>query len=182
MRPVSLVADVLVLGAVLLLGYVYFPYISLFLPLPHPRVDTSYSIEIPKINAYAPVIANVDPWNKSEYEKALQQGVAQAKDFSEFGEEGTVYMFAHSSLPPWQMTRSNTAFLRLNELQPGDQIIIDKFGTKFTYEVTTKTEVWPADVGALKRNDKESILILQTCIPLGTDLKRLLVYAKPAGK
>lgn len=148
---------------------------------PIPPVDTpqsSYSIEVPKINAYAPVIANVDPWDKENYHDQLKKGVAQAKDFADFGEDGTIYLFAHSALYPWETTRVNTSFLKLTDLHINDQIIITKFEQTYKYRVTDKKEVWPDEVNALLNMD-ENQLILQTNTPIGTDIKRLLIYAKP---
>lgn len=175
----AVISNVLVVSALLILIYIYYPIIALYTPLPDKKVhESTYSIEIPKINAYAPIIANVNPWDKSEYEEALSNGVAKAKDFADFGEDGTIFMFAHASLSPWEMTRTNTAFLRLNELHINDEIIITKFDQKYKYKVIEKKEVWPTDVNSTLHTDSNQ-LILQTSIPLGTDLKRLLIYARP---
>lgn len=167
-----LIGDFLIVLALLVLVWIYFPFLQLYLwPSTINLAETSYYISIPKINALSPVVENVDPFNKDEYKKALQKGVAQAKDMNNF-------LFAHSSLPPWEMTRTNTPFLRLGELKNGDQITIHKDGKDHIYSVVDKKEVWPNQVGYLLEN-KDNQLILQTCSPIGTDLKRLLVFAKP---
>ncbi len=171
----------LILLSISLLAYIYLPFINLFLS--HPKLEQTrgkpgWYITIPKIYAQAPVVTEVNPWNRENYTKALKKGVALAKGFSKPGEEGVIYLFAHSSLPPWEITRNNVAFLRLNELQKGDEIIITKDGKKFTYKVIDQKELWPNQVSLLE-NIKGNILILQTCTPIGTDLKRLLVFAKP---
>ena len=77
------------------------------------------------------------------------------------------------------MTRFNTVFLRLGELNMGDIISIYKDGKEYTYAVSDKKEVWPNEVSYLVNAEDEDILILQTCTPIGTDLKRLLIFAKP---
>jgi sortase A len=177
----KIIGNILIVSSIALTLFIYLPFIALFLPLPQPNhtlTDSSYIITIPKINAYAPVIENVDPWNSQDYEKKLKEGVGQAKGFANVGEKGTVFMFAHSSLPPWEMTRANTSFLRLNELNQGDEIKINKQGQMFNYKVTKKMEVWPGEVSLIKNETKDQ-LILQTCTPIGTDLKRLLVFAEP---
>lgn len=153
----------------------------MYTPLKPVQVKSTYSIEIPKIKAYAPIIANVDPWTKENYSEALTKGVAQAKGFADFGEKGTIFLFAHSSLPPWQITRANTAFLRLDDLKVGDEIIVKKFAETYHYKVVDKKKIWPDDVAAIT-NEVEDQIILQTCTPLGTDLQRLLVFAKPVPK
>lgn len=153
--------------------YIFYPLLSLYIFPPQinnqvPKVGAF--ITIPKINAQAPIVENVDPWNESEYKKKLEKGVAQAKD--------TNFFFAHSSGMPWEVTRFNTIFLRLGELHNGDTIIIEKDGKSQKYTVSDKKEVWPTDVNYLKPRLKRDEIILQTCTPIGTSLKRLLVFAR----
>ncbi|MFH0936830.1 MAG: sortase [Candidatus Daviesbacteria bacterium] len=165
-----LIGDFLIIFSLTILAYIYYPYLNSYL-LPAKGINnSSYYIQIPKIKAQSDIINNVDPWDKKIYEKALEKGVAKAKGFDNF-------IFAHSSLPPWKMTRTNTPFLRLGELQKGDQIIIHQDGKDFIYKVEYKKEVWPNEVSLVFENNKD-YLILQTCTPLGTDWKRLLVFAK----
>lgn len=162
--------DFLILFSLALLAFIYYPYISSFFLPAKPPDNSSYYIKIPKINAYSKIIDDVDPWDRQIYERALEKGVAKAKGFDNF-------LFAHSSLAPWKMTRTNTPFLRLGELKNGDQIIIHKDGKDFVYIVQFKKEVWPNEVNLVLKYSKD-YLILQTCTPLGTDWKRLLVFAK----
>ena len=161
-------------------GLVFIPFLISYLPREQEAIDRSSSVFIPKINAYAPVIYNVDPFDAAVYKKALTQGVAHAKGSSVPGSPGTVYLFAHSSGLPWEMTRYNTIFLRLNELNQGDKIYVYKDGKEYIYSVENKKEVWPQEVSYLVDSAKNDQLILQTCSPIGTDLKRLLVFASPA--
>lgn len=138
-------------------------------------------ITIPKIHAQARVIPNVNPWDEKSYLPALQKGVAQAKGTSLPGEKGTVFLFAHSSGPPWQLTYANTLFLRLGELKQGDKIFITRDGKEYTYQVRGNKEVWPTEVNYLLDTRKNQ-LVLQTCTPIGTSFKRLLVFADPLAK
>ncbi|MBI2020749.1 sortase [Candidatus Daviesbacteria bacterium] len=163
-------SSLLIISSLILLIFIYLPFLSAYFPSQINIPKNSDYIEIPKIGAKALIIDNVDPWNRGEYEKALEKGVAKAKGFDNF-------FFAHSSLPPWKMTRTNTAFLRLGELKIGDQIIIHQDGTDFIHQVIDKKEVWPNEVDKLITD--QDVLILQTCTPLGTDFKRLLIFAKP---
>jgi len=125
-------------------------------------------IEIPKIKAAAKIIDNISPFEKTEYEQALQNGVARF---------GNLY-FAHSSLPPWQITRVNTPFLFLNKLSIGDEIFIYEQNTKKIFKVYDKKIIFPDDLSHIQelKNDNQK-LILMTCTPWGTDLKRLLIFA-----
>lgn len=135
-------------------------------------------IFIPKIGAQANIIYSVDPWNQKEYSHALEKGIAQAKGTSLPGRSGTTYLFAHSSLPPWLMTRTNTPFLFLDELSNNDPIYIRKDQDLYTYTVIGKREVWPSDTQYLTKSQDGIDLILQTCAPIGTSIKRLLIFAK----
>lgn len=171
----------IVLSVVALL-VIYYPVIQLYLSPPKIKTQlpkAGYFLTIPKISAQAPIIENVDPWNPPEYLAALKQGVASAKGFSHSPGSGFIYLFAHSTGPPWEITRYNTIFLRLPELQINDQITLTKDGHDFAYQVRAKKEVWPTDTDFLQNTTKNE-LVIQTCIPIGTSLKRLLVFADPA--
>lgn len=138
----------------------------------------AFSIRIPSIKINLPVTENVDPWNQTEYRVALQNGVAHAKGTSLPDQEGLVYLFAHSSDVPWRMTRYNTAFFRLGRMNKGDKVIITYKGVDYPYSVREKKVVWPNEVKYITEQDR-NLLILQTCTPIGTSLKRLLVFADP---
>ena len=173
--------NVLILIAVATLLFIYYPLISVYIK-PAKISSTinkpGYFIQIPKINAEAPIVTNVDAFNETEYRAKLKLGVAQAKGTSLPGEKGTSFLFAHSSGPPWEIARYNTVFFRLGELKTGDEIFIFKNGKKLKYKVSKKKEVWPNDVSLFK-NLSKSELIIQTCTPLGTDFRRLLIFAVP---
>lgn len=170
--------------AVSLLGLlgIYYPLLKEFLFPPHftsaQKAKIEFSVEIPSIKVFSPVIANVDPFNAKEYLEKLKNGVAQAKGTSLPGQKGTMYLFAHSSDVPWRITRYNTAFFKLPFVKKGDKIIIRKDGHEFDYKVYDQKTVWPSEISYLTKPQGD-ILILQTCTPVGTSLQRLLVFAKP---
>jgi LPXTG-site transpeptidase (sortase) family protein len=151
-----------------------FPPVS---PLKANFISKGFFLSIPKIHAYSVVLPNVDPGNEDVYTQALKQGIAHAKGTALPGEKGTVFLFAHSSGAPWEITHENTLFLRLPELVRNDMVLLDYKGKRYKYIVIDKKEVWPQDVQYLKYT-KNNVLILQTCTPLGTSLKRLLVFAQ----
>ena len=181
MNTRKIVGSILIIFSFLLLTYIYFPLLNAYFPSSTSQALASNqsSISIPKINATAPIVEDVDPADKNAYEQALRQGVAQARGFARFGEGKLVYLFAHSSLPPWEMTRSNTAFLRLGELREGDKIQIKQNNGYKDYMVFAKTELWPNQTEVFNQERDKDELILQTCTPIGTDLKRLLIFARP---
>ncbi len=163
--------------SVLFVLYVLAPFTPWW---PQPTIDienVQYSIHIPKITATAPIILNVDAWNESAYKPKLKQGVAHAVGTPLPGDPGTSFLFAHSSDWPWNITRYNTAFFKLNQLQIGDTITIYRNQQPMPYVVSDKKVVWPRQSEFLDSPDTQ--IILQTCTPIGTAYKRLLIFARP---
>ena len=89
-------------------------------------------------------------------------------------------MFAHSTDSPINIIRYNAIFYLLRELDRGDEIEVYFAGVKHRYIVTDKKIVEPTDVQYLTptNNESKEQLILQTCWPPGTTLKRLLIFAE----
>lgn len=180
-KPLSYyIGNTLIVLSLGFFAFVLYPLLFAYFLPPKVKPLTSlhgFYITIPKIHAQAPVIPGVDPWNETVYRAALRKGVAQAKGTGFPGEKRMIYLFAHSSDFPWEITRFNTIFLRLGELKKNDTIILSYHNMNYTYEVYETKEVWPSEVEAVTQT-KGNVLILQTCTPVGTALKRLLVYAK----
>lgn len=142
-------------------------------------VPTDFSIVIPKISAKARIIPNVDPADEKAYKTALKQGVAHATGTKFPGNKGIVYLFAHSTNSPVNISRYNAVFYLLKELRQGDQIIVFFAGQKYVYQVTERLVTAADDTQWLTKQEKEERLVLQTCWPPGTSQKRLLVIARP---
>jgi sortase A len=143
--------------------------------------DPNFSIIVEKIGADAPIIPNVDASNKAAYTDALKRGVAHALGTSFPGEAGVTYLFAHSTDTIFNVPRFNAIFYLLNDLVPGDRVVIFFNNKRFDYAVTEKKITEPADVSYFTLKTSEQILVMQTCYPPGTTWKRLLVVAKPVG-
>lgn len=158
---------------------IFYPVISSYL-FPKPIKSQSELkgdyITIAKIKAQAPLIFNVDPWKEDIYKVALKKGVAHAKGTSLPGEKGRSFIFAHSSGNPLEQTNYNTVFLKLGELKIGDSIEIKRDNKVYKYNVTQLKIVFPSEVDYLK-NTKSDGIVVQTCWPIGTAFKRLLVFA-----
>ena len=173
--------NILILISLIGFAYIFYPMFQAYVYPPIVQKVTAKTgtyLTIPKIHAQAPVVLNTDPWTESAYDENLKKGVAHAKGTSLPGDPGTSFLFAHSSGTPWEMTRYNTIFLRLGELSVGDEIVITRNGKEIKYKVRDKKEVEPSEVSYLLQTDKTE-LILQTCAPIGTSLKRLLIFAEP---
>ncbi len=140
-------------------------------------VDDTFGIVIPKLDANARVIADVNPNDANEYQKALTRGVAHAKGTAYPGTKGNVFLFAHSSDNFYNATQYNAVFYLINKLEEGDEIELYFNKVKFTYTVTDKKFVSPKAIAYLEENTDESTLMLMTCWPPGTTMQRLLVFA-----
>ncbi|WKZ25522.1 MAG: sortase [bacterium] len=142
-------------------------------------IDPYFSVHIPKINAKANVISNVDPGKKEEYMEALQDGIAHAKGTYFPGQDKSIYLFSHSTDSFLNFARYNAVFYLLGKLEKGDIIEIYFLDKKYEYEVTEKVITKPEDISWLQREGRGEELILQTCDPPGTTWNRLVVVAVP---
>lgn len=142
-------------------------------------VSSYFSVVIPKINASSNILANIDVSNKKEYLEALQKGVAHAKGTNFPGQNGTIFLFSHSTDSPLNFARYNAIFYLLNKLDRDDLIVIYFADKKYEYKVTEKFIAEPADTSWLTTDAGEEKLILMTCDPPGTTWRRLLVTARP---
>jgi sortase A len=138
-------------------------------------IDTDFGIVIPKIGANSSVIADVDPNNPVEYQQALTQGVAHAKGSVLPGKLGTVFLFAHSSVNFLEAGRYNSIFYLLHWLKPTDDVDIFYQNEHYRYRVTEVTYADPSEVEYLYQYQPEERLVLMTCWPPGTTMKRLIV-------
>lgn len=142
----------------------------------------NFDISIPKIGAISQVAKSVDTQSKEEYLKVLSSGkLAQALGSALPGDGmgKSIYIFAHSSEQNIVSLRNNAVFYLLDLLKNKDQILVNYQDKNYVYEVVDRKIANPKDVEFLNYSDPSSeTLILQTCWPIGTNWKRLLVFAK----
>lgn len=139
--------------------------------------DPNFSIVVPKIGANAKILPNIDAANENIYLNALNKGVAHTLGTAFPGEGGHIFLFAHSTDYFWNVGTYNAVFYLLNKLEIKDKIHLFYKGQHYIYQVIGKTVVAPSRVEYLTRKTNKEFLTLQTCWPLGTTLKRLLVFA-----
>ncbi len=143
--------------------------------------EEEFFIRIPAISAAADIEENVSPFDKKEYLAVLEKNlVAQAKDSGLPGQkEKSIYLFAHSTQQGFQMVIKNSIFYLLGELKNDDYIFIGYNGGFYKYKVYSQKIIGADDVEYLEyKEEGKEVLILQTCWPIGTDWKRLLVFAE----
>ena len=141
---------------------------------------------IPRINKNIPIVRVSSEslirrdWNalEEEMQSALKGGVVHYPGTSIPGEGGNMAMTGHSSYFPWDPGRFKDVFALLHDVYEGDKIVVYWDQKKYIYEVTEKKIVLPEDIQVLKQTPSEQITLI-TCTPVGTNLKRLIIVAKP---
>ncbi|MFA5962291.1 MAG: sortase [Parcubacteria group bacterium] len=140
--------------------------------------SSDFSLIIPKLEINSKVVANVDPFSAKDYREALKEGIAHAKGTRLPGEDGNIFMFAHSSGNFYDTNRTNTLFFLLNKLEKDDKLSVVYKNKIFRYQVAEKKIVAGDAVEYLKDERDEESLTLMTCWPPGTDYERLIVVAE----
>jgi len=143
---------------------------------PTPQ-SNEFNLIIPKIGVNSPVIANVDPTSPATYDAALLAGVAHASTSFFPDQNGTVYLFSHSTSYDWFVKDLNAVFYLLKNLSVGDTVDIAYHGKTYTYSIREKKIVSPRDTSYLVPVVGQKSLILETCWPPGSTTERLLVFA-----
>jgi len=140
-----------------------------------PSATQPNYLVIPKIGAIAPIAWNV---MESGIDKALQKGVAHYKKTALPNQIGNTFIFGHSSYYWWAEGSYKQIFVLLDKLDKGDRVYLNYKKQVYAYIVTDKIVVSPDDVSVMAQTDQR-ILSLMTCVPVGTNLKRLVVKAAP---
>lgn len=122
-------------------------------------------IKIPKIDLKLPVLEGATKENMS-------RATTHMVETTKLGEIGNAAISAHRA------HKKGRLFNRLNEVEVGDEIVIEMGKTSFNYIVYKISRVKPTDVSVLNRNKKDKILTLITCDPLVNPTHRLIVQAK----
>lgn len=145
-------------------------------PQKYPPLATQPNyLVIPKIGVVAPISWNV---MESGIDTALKKGIAHYKKTALPDEIGNTFIFGHSSYYWWAEGSYKQVFALLDKVEKGDRIYVNYKKTIYAYVVTDKVVVGPDDVSVMAQSNQK-ILSLMTCVPVGTNLKRLVVKAVP---
>ncbi len=141
-------------------------------------------IIVPKIGKNVPLV-DVEPGSGFDFDhmenifmKELEKGIVRYPGTARPGQNGNAFIFGHSSNYPWIKGEYNQVFTLLDKVEFGDEIIVYYNQKKFTYVVREKKIVKPGDVKVLNRDETKKELSLMTCWPIGTTLKRMIVFAE----
>ena len=125
--------------------------------------DGLMRLSIPKINLAAVVVEGTS-------HRSLLLGPGHMRETPAPGQAGNAVITGHR----------DTFFRHIYELQKGDEILVQRSGKTFKYEVTSKRIVQPDDMSVLKPS-QESRLTLITCYPtyyIGPAPERLIVTSR----
>jgi LPXTG-site transpeptidase (sortase) family protein len=162
------------------------PFRSQIPPLKLEVAPPDDRVIIPRINQNVPIVPVSSEnlikrdWNalENDIQDALKDGVVHYPGTSQPGDRGNVVLTGHSSYFPWDPGRFKDVFALLHEIVVGDTVIVYHDQHKFTYEVYEKKVVNPDQVEVLTQEGDERLTLI-TCTPVGTNLRRLIVFARP---
>lgn len=144
---------------------------------PIEPVNRDFGLVIPSIGVNATVIPGVNPASSEGYLSALKEGVAHSSTSFYPNENGTVYLFSHSTNYEWFVKDINAIFYLLKNVKENDLVVVLYLGNRYTYAIRETKVVGRREVAYLKPQAGHRSLILQTCWPPGTNSKRLLIFA-----
>lgn len=137
--------------------------------------EVPVGISIPIFGLNASVVTPASA-SLAALDAALLNGVVHYPGSANPGEEGTVFLFGHSSGLPIVRNQNYKVFNRLKDLEAGDQIILNTPTRAYVYSVKTVDLV--RDSEALVRFDtKGKKLVLSTCDNFGKKEDRYVVTA-----
>jgi sortase A len=138
------------------------PYINAYVapPIPTPGPEQARRIEIAAIDVDKPVYQGID-WEQ------LKKGVGQVIGSAVPGQTGNLVLAAHNDI-------FGEIFRDLDELAPGDEIVVSTERQAYTYVVREIRIVEPTAVEVMEPTNFASITLI-SCYPYRVNTKRIVV-------
>lgn len=130
-------------------------------------------IRIPSINVKVPLVMSASIHDKDVL-ATLDKGAALYPNGVLPGRLGNAFISAHSTGEPWK-GKYRFAFLRINEVAPGNIIHLDWEGTRYTFRVSGSEIVTPAPDFRIASDRPVPTVTLMACWPLWTTNQRMLI-------
>lgn len=121
-------------------------------------------LKIEKIDLALPILEGTS-------HSVMKIGAGKVKGTTKIGEIGNLALASHRSHTNGQL------FNRLNEIEVGDEIIIESKAGTYVYNVYQQLIVEPIDTTVLNRNNQDKVLTLITCDPMINPTHRLIIQA-----
>jgi len=129
-------------------------------PIPTPGPEHAVRIVIPAINVDHPIVQG------DTYEQ-LKKGVGQHIGSANPGEVGNMVLTAHNDI-------YGEIFRRLDDLQPGDEIVVYTLSRQYVYAVQFRRVVDPWEVSVMAPTRTPAITLI-SCYPYLLDTERIVI-------
>lgn len=133
------------------------------IPIPTPGPSQANRIQIPAIGIDAPVVQG-DGWEQ------LKKGVGQRIGTVNPGEKGNLVLSAHNDI-------FGEIFRYLDQLKPGDEIVLFNSQRAYVYVVVKTVVVEPTDVSVMDQTADATVTLI-SCYPYLVDDQRIVVKAQ----
>jgi LPXTG-site transpeptidase (sortase) family protein len=149
-------------------------------------VDTNYK-QVMYINIESvgirdiKISSNVESSDEKVYNQYLKNGVAHFKGTPLPGDGGNSFIYGHSAVESFFSRHRDlpeTIFSRLNDIDIGQSVVVNRDDKVLEYIVRNKKIVEPEDFTILEPVQNKETVTLMTCWPLGLGTKRLIVVAE----
>lgn len=136
-------------------------------PIPTPGPEHARVVKIPTINVNHAVVEGAYDWEQ------LKRGIAHHIGSAQPGQTGNMVLAAHNDI-------YGAIFRDLDQLSPGDEIIVQTNQRTYTYVVTQIEIVEPTAVEVMSTTDYASATLI-SCYPEGLNTHRIVVKADFVG-
>ena len=155
-------------------------------PLDIEIIPQGNRIILPRLGKNVPIVGVAEEklllrdWTglENDIQGALRNGVVHYPGTPQPNQSGNFVLTGHSSYFPWDPGRFKDVFAVLHNVVVGDEILVYHDMQKYRYKVEESFTITPDQISVLG-DSGDNRLTLITCTPIGTNLKRLIVVAKP---
>lgn len=133
------------------------------IPVPTPAPDQAIRIQIPALEVDAPIVQG-DGWEQ------LKKGVGQNIGSANPGQNGNVVLSAHNDV-------YGELFRHLDQLQPGDQVVLYTQQRQYVYIVDRTAIVEPTAVEVMASTGSPTVTLI-SCYPYLVDKERIVVFGR----
>ncbi len=135
------------------------------------------SLEIPAIGIFTPIVFSKNT-DKNSMAKDLDKGVAYYPGSVLPGQKGQIIILGHSAPLNWPKIKYDWVFSDINNLKPGNEVIINLENRQYVYIVENKAIVKKGEEITLGPSAENfNNLILVSCWPPGKDIQRIAVFS-----
>jgi sortase A len=132
-------------------------------PIPTPGPGQPTRLQIPAIGVDAQIVAG-DSWDQ------LKKGVGHHVGSANPGERGNLVLSAHNDV-------FGEIFRHLDQLQPGDEIVVYSGSQRYRYTVSERRLVAPTQVDVMASTNEPTVTLV-SCYPYLIDNQRIVVFGQ----